>query len=135
MRRNAARWVALFLLISAAGCQTVGPGQGSSPRQRRDLLTQEQIAETNQTDAYRVVESLRANWLLERGGDSLIGPPTKVQVYLDDTRMGGVEALRSINTAIVNYIQYFDGTAASARWGLGHGQGVIYVSTQAARQP
>ena len=43
--------------------------------------------------------------------------------------MGGVETLRTIDLRPVTYIRYFDGIAATARWGLDHGAGAIYVST------
>ena len=135
MRRNVDRWLSLLLLVLAAACGGGGASDGSSPRPRRDVITQEQIAETNETNIYAVVETLRSNWLRERGNDTLIREPTRVQVYLDGTRLGGVETLRSISSASVSYVQHFDGIAASARWGLGHGQGVIYVATQPTRQP
>jgi hypothetical protein len=41
-----------------------------------------------------------------------------------------VETLRAIGLANVAYIRYIDGVTASARWGLDHGQGVIFVSTR-----
>ena len=53
-----------------------------------------------------------------------------VQVYLDDNRLGGVEMLRNINTSLIQYIRWYDGIAATGRWGLDHGAGVIYVSTR-----
>jgi hypothetical protein len=39
------------------------------------------------------------------------------------------DALRAIDIRPVVYIRYFDRVAATARWGLDHGGGVIYVST------
>ncbi len=75
------------------------------------------------------MEALRSNWLRPKGPDSF-SSPTRVQVYIDDNQLGGVETLRGIATSqILAYIRYYDGVAASGRWGLGHGQGVIYVST------
>lgn len=135
MRRIVQRWLVPVLLLVAAACASGGAQpESAGPRSRRDVLTKEQIEQTNETNVYGVVETLRGIWLRERGNDTLMGQPTRVQVYLDDVRMGTVENLRSINTSTVEYIQYFDGNAATARWGLGHGQGVIYVSTRRAPQ-
>jgi hypothetical protein len=53
-----------------------------------------------------------------------------VQVYLDDTRLGGVETLRTLSTANVVFIRHVNGIDAAARWGLDHGQGVILISTR-----
>jgi hypothetical protein len=134
--RTALRMLLLASLLgSAAGCATGATGatgEAGAPRARvrQDLLTREQIQASRATNTYDVVQSMRSSWLRERSNDSLSGSGTKVQVYFDDRRMGGVENLRSIPLPQVAYIRWYDGTAASGRWGLGHGQGVIYVSSQ-----
>ena len=78
---------------------------------------------------YEAVRSLHAGWLRERGSDSFRGG-TQVQVYFNDMRMGSTGALRTINPRDVEYVRHYDGNEATARWGLGHGSGVIYVSTR-----
>ncbi len=98
------------------------------PRLDRTLLTSEQFANHGYNTAYDVVEAMRSNWLAERGTDSF-SSPTKVQVYFDGIKLGGVETLRTIDLRPVTYIRFFDGVTATARWGIGHGQGAIYVST------
>lgn len=94
----------------------------------RNLLVPGQFAEKGYTNPYDVIAALRSNWLEARGPNSFQSP-TRVQVYLDGVRMGGVEALRTIDLRPVTYIRFFDGVAATARWGLDHGAGAIYVST------
>ena len=100
----------------------------ASPRIDRDLITREQIREHRFANAFEAVESLRANWLITRGTDSF-SAPSEVRVYLDNTRLGGIASLRSIDPTTIAYIRHFDGISATARWGIDHGQGVIYVST------
>lgn len=128
MTRRACRNGVLLALLLAVGCAG-RPGQGpSTERQRRDVLTQTQILATRASNLYDAVVALRSNWLLPRGIDSFQSPGS-VLVYFDDTRLGGVETLQTISPSSIGYIQYFDGTDASGRWGLDHGHGVIYVST------
>ena len=69
------------------------------------------------------------NWLQARGAD---GPDklTEVKVYLDNTELGGTTTLHDITTQVVSWIRYYDGPSAQSRWGIGHGAGVIFVSTQ-----
>jgi hypothetical protein len=122
----------LLLLLAATGCTGTTPRDPSLQRVQRNIITQEQIRETRSSNAFEVVETLRSNWLLTRGVDSF-GSPGQVLVYYNDTRLGGIETLRTIPINDVGQIQYFDGTQASARWGLDHGQGVIYVTTLAPR--
>lgn len=128
MRSHAARSsfvVVIAALVIACGGRATGT---RSPRTDRYLITREQILEHGFTNAYEAVESLRSNWLLPRGPDS-INQPTEVLVYLDNSRLGGVQTLRTINVTNVQWIRYYDGPTATARWGLNHGQGVIFVST------
>jgi hypothetical protein len=116
-----------LLLVLLSAC-TSGRAATTTTKIDRNLITQQQIAEHKFQTAFEAVEALHSNWLQEKGVDSA-NQPTKVQVYLDNTRLGGTETLRTVNVVGVTYIRYYDGVAASARWGLDHGQGVIYVST------
>jgi hypothetical protein len=119
----------LVVLIAALAIACGGRGTGTStPRADRSLITREQILQNGFTNAFEAVESLRSNWLLTRGPDS-INNPSEVLVYLDNTRLGGVQTLRTISTNSIQWIRYYDGLTATARWGLDHGQGVIFVST------
>lgn len=119
----------LVLTAAAAACASAGSG---GPRVDRNVLTYEQIQATNKQNVFDVVETLRSNWLRPRGRTSLQGQDAVVQVYLDDTRLGGVENMRAISVTPVQYIRWYDGIAATGRWGLDHGAGVIYVSTRDA---
>jgi hypothetical protein len=59
--------------------------------------------------------------------------PTEVQVYLDGVHMGGLDMLENIASPPVQYIRFFSGLDATSRWGLNHGRGVVWVSTDAKR--
>ena len=118
--------LAAGLAVVVAGC--AGRQASTGPGVDRNLLVQEDFADRGFHTAYDVIESMRSNWLSSRGPNSFT-TPTEVQVYLDGVRMGGVETLRAIDVRPVTYIRYFDGIAATARWGLDHGAGAIYVST------
>ena len=127
--RRSHRWLATLLVtLVVSACASSG---GSGARVDRNLLTRDQIVETNRQNAYEVVETLRSNWLRTRGPTSLTSRDAQIQVYIDDNRLGGIETLRTINASVVQYIRWFDGITATGRWGLDHGAGVIYVSTRA----
>lgn len=133
MWRSTRNLMLLFALLAMGACTASSGNSGSSrPRGDRNLLTQEQIRESNHQTLYDVVQSLRSNWLHDRGVDSFSNP-TQILVYMDDVRLGGVETLRSIPTLGISYVRWYDGIAASGRWGLDHGKGVIYVSSSPGR--
>jgi hypothetical protein len=115
--------IAAVLLASACG------GGGSKPAgpapADRETLRPEEWGTRNFYSAYDAIAALRPLWLNRRGPDGTI------QVYLDDNRLGGVEVLRTMRTASIAVIKHLDGIQGSARYGLGHEQGVILVSTRA----
>jgi hypothetical protein len=122
--------VVAILFFAPAGCHRPAEATGL-PRPDRNTLTQAQWSDHRFSTAYDAVESLRSNWLSTRGTDSFQNPSI-VRVYLDNVSLGDKETLRTIAISNVMYIKYFDGISATARWGLDHGAGVIYVSTRVA---
>jgi hypothetical protein len=124
--RHVLGWAAI--LVATSGC-AAHSRHDRAPSADRNLLTQEDLREHRFATVFDAIEALRSHWLRERGPDSF-STPGQVQVYLDDSRLGGVEALRALPLANVLYIRHVNGVDAAARWGLDHGQGVILVSTR-----
>jgi hypothetical protein len=122
--------VLVMLATAAAACAsgTANSG-GSQPTGDRMLITRDQILQHRFSNIYDAVESLHSNWLRTKGTDSFSNP-TEVLVYMDNVRVGGVSTLRTIQADGVLWVRYYDGIAATARWGMDHGQGVIFVSTR-----
>jgi hypothetical protein len=98
------------------------------PRKSRHVITRAELMDNKFQSAHEAVASLRSNWLHTRGTDSF-RTPSKVWVYLDNIKLGGVETLTSIAVGTVSYIEHFNGIDATTWWGVGHSAGVIYVST------
>ena len=128
------RGIACVLISAAAfamACRTsAGRSGATTAAGRADMITAVEINRTNYSNLYDVVQALRTRWLLSRGPDTILGQPGEVQVHLDDVRLGGVQSLRNLSPVGVAYIQWFDPISAAQRWGLGYGQGAIYVSTR-----
>jgi hypothetical protein len=97
-------------------------------RTNMNVISREQMRDEGFNSVYDALFALRPHWLRPRGPDSF-RTPTEVWVYMESNRLGGVETLKRIWTAEVEYVRYYDGISASARWGIGHGQGVVYLST------
>jgi hypothetical protein len=116
----------LSLLVCA--CAPRAPSN-PTPLPDRDVLTQADLVEHHFATAFEAVEALRPIWMQTRGANTLLTAQAQVVVYLNDTRLGGVDTLKEITTPAIVAIRHFDGRAATARWGLDHGQGVILVTT------
>jgi hypothetical protein len=120
---------AVFLLLSACAAHTPA---GTRLAPDRSVITQQEILEHKFETVYDAIQALRPAWLQTRGTNSINSTSTQIQVYLDSNRLGGIETLSTVNLGSVVYIRHYDGVAATARWGLDHGQGAIYVSTHLA---
>jgi hypothetical protein len=128
-RRSA--MLVLTLLLTACASSSANPIRAPQMRNQQ-AMEREEIRGTQYTNMYDVINSLRGNWLRQRGADSF-GKPTRLQVYLDGQRLSNVDdsqspngqELRGLNPVDIESARYLDGVQASARWGAGHGSGAI----------
>lgn len=110
--------LALAALVTLSACSSATTGS-SSTRRDRDLITREDIESVPVTSAYEAIERLRPEFLRPaRGG----GTPN---VYINNSRSGGIETLRSIRADNVETIRYVNAVDANLRYGLGNDSGVI----------
>lgn len=118
---------AALALVVAGACAS-GPGDGAAPATPdQHLITREEIDRGQWSDVYDLVRSLRPSWVRSRGVDSFENPG-EVQVYVDGTRLGGVQLLRTLPTHAIERLEWIDPVSAAGRWGLNHGHGVIYIT-------
>lgn len=94
----------------------------------RDRLTREEMAGTNNQTVYEAVEELRPEWLTARGSVSATDPtPARANVYMNGTRMGGVDYLRGVAILDVEYVRFWEAGEAGVRFGMGNPRGVIEI--------
>ncbi|HEX8210780.1 MAG TPA: hypothetical protein VF584_11435 [Longimicrobium sp.] len=135
MRRAIVRLGCLCSLAFVAGCATGTGGslpEQSRARQEQDYISTEEVRASTAVNAYEAISSMRAAWLRKRGEQGF--SPTDVIVYYNNARMGGIESLRQISLGTVTWIRYFDARRAQYRYGSGHSQGAILVSSEMQEQ-
>lgn len=121
--------LAAAIAVSVASCAS-GSGQRTTvaPRRSADLITADEIAASDASNMEQVVQRLRPTWLRGRGTVSIAnanaGSPV---VYLDDTRLGGVDALATVVPAEVQEVRRLNAAEATNRYGTGHAGGAIVV--------
>ena len=142
-----------FTLVTAAvialgitGCGSSASGiasAGGGPKPSATIITADEIAKVSVTNGYEVVQKLRPAMLSQRqvasahgqGGVAADAPPIKgtdvesgqVVVYMDGTRLGGVEQLRSITASTIATLRYYSASEAQLKWGSNHPGGAIEV--------
>jgi hypothetical protein len=159
MRRLPAMLSSCLMIAAVVACASTGGTAGSSSakvKSNPDVITTAEIDAGNFRDAYDVVQRLRPTWLTKArasssgslsgtqvsgsaGGMSGVQPASGgggLVVYLDNTRMGGPEALRDMPASSVSSLQYMDAATATAKLpGLGSSiiTGAIVASARSGR--
>jgi hypothetical protein len=114
----------LITAMLAAGCAsggTTGGGGGD-----RNKITSEQLARVPANNAYEAIRVLQPQWLDSRGANSIgAGAATTAIVFVDGTRGGDLEFLRSVPINTLAEIRFLSPGEASARYGMGLPRGVI----------
>lgn len=116
------RMMAAALVAALAAC---GPAGESAPgRGNARMLTIEEIRESSTTNLFDAVQRLRPSWLSPKYQGATRGYPT---IFVGSQRYGEVDYLRTVETANVREVHYFDPIAASSRFGRNVPFGVIHV--------
>lgn len=126
MRRIA---IVVAALLTVGAC--AGRKSGRAAPQDRNLITADEIARSNASNAYEIVERLRPAFLRTRGAESLQNPtpPTPI-IYLDGMRYGTLQTLASVPAIGIVSIQYLNAIDATQRFGFGNEGGAILITTK-----
>ena len=114
-------------LLLLGGCSASSQGGAEAPETATDVLTQEQLAATNQPTAYDAIRQLRPMWVTTRRRST--GSVDPVWVYVDGARRGDVEELRMMDPRAIFEARHLGATDAMTRFGTGHSSGAILVTT------
>lgn len=125
------RFVVLVLLVLLAGC--AGAVQQGRRSGQYESLTREELVRTNASDLYRAIQILRGEWLTGRGPTSVTdASPTVPTVYMNNTRVGGLEFLNTVNVADVGEVRFWSASRAAAQFGMNNLGGVIQIIPRGA---
>lgn len=116
---NPLRLLLVLLLVLVPACATGGTGSGgSSP----DTLTQDDLADYQNSDVYQALRRLEPTWLRYRGGEP--------EVLVDGLRRGPVQVLRQILVQDVGSITFLSPSEATNRYGTGFLHGAILIESR-----
>ena len=138
------RRISIFVASVAlvAGCASAGAAAGRRDVDR-NVITADEIRGSSATNAYDVIARLRPQFLRTRGTISTGGMTSRndagstqegqlagtvqIAVYLDDTVLGSVDALKQIEVGAIQEIRYYNASDATTKWGTGNSAGAIQV--------
>lgn len=119
-------------LPEAPADEVVATRDPSRPRRSNQVILRDELRKTAYTNAFDAVSQLRQSWLTAARQRSstereAAGAAGVIVVYLDGTRLGGLDALRQLPLGDVEAIEYLDAREATNRYGTGHPAGAITV--------
>jgi outer membrane receptor for ferrienterochelin and colicin len=116
------------VIVLACSPPRLGPGMVSNSQ----LITEEEIDASRATNAFEVIQKLRANFLSYRGETSLNRKQSTPYptVYLDGQEFGPINTLRTIPAAQIASIQLLRSWEATTKYGTGNMGGVIAILTR-----
>ena len=130
----------------ASASSAASASSPSAPKKDPDVISAAEISAQSFRDGYDIVQRLRPTWFTRKSGGSTarrMGTSPSASaigagllVYLDNTRMGGVDALRQMSAASIGSMKFLDAATATATLpGIGSSvvSGAIVVRTQGLR--
>lgn len=104
----------VFATMFAAACaSSSGP---RSPSTSSDIITAAEIEASGATNAHELITKLRPRWLQPSRATSSIGGGVIRQpitlVYLDGSRVGGIEALRGLTVFGIKQARWYEADRA-----------------------
>lgn len=110
-RRTAAGLsLAACLALGAPGCATTGSTGGESGSS--DVITRDEIVETDVSNLYQVVQRLRPGWLQIQSRS--MERESEILVIRDGTVIGDVQTLRELGRDGIQQLRWMDGETAAA---------------------
>jgi hypothetical protein len=123
----------LALAASLAACAT---GRVAPLEQDRDFITSAELAHSNAASMHEAIRHLRPHFLRTRGPSSVLNPSLmEPAVIVDQTFLGGIQALTDIQLKEVQAVRYLPAWDATTRYGSGYANGVIEVTTWLGSEP
>lgn len=125
--------VSIVAIAAMAACASGGTSAGGAkPRYAQNVITADELATVDVTDAYQAIQRLRPQFLSNSRGPTVMGtrPGTGdgVQVYLNAQRLGDLSSLAQIPKGDIKEIRFLTASEASSRFGTGNTAGAIVVT-------
>ena len=103
---------------------------GATPSDR-NIITQAEIAQLPSSSLYDLIQKVRPEFLRSRGTSSFSDTNTEYPVvFVDGRQYGDMASLRTLVSAQISQVRYYDAMAAQAKFGVIKASGVIDVTVK-----
>jgi hypothetical protein len=120
----------VLTLATALACASSGTA-GTAVRRDPNLITEQEIVASNESNVFDVVNRLRPMFLKTRGRSTInAGGSEYASVFLDGQYYGELGSLRNIVASQIHEIRYLNGPDAVSRYGMRYGSGAVDVRSK-----
>jgi hypothetical protein len=124
------RSVYMLSLAVVIACASAG-ASGARTHREPNLITEQEIESSGETNALDVVTKLRPMFLKTRGRSTVnAGGSEYASVFVDGQFFGELGSLRNINVSQIHEIRYLSGPEAVSKYGMRYGSGAVDVRSK-----
>lgn len=117
--------------VALAACSSTQRGEATRPAVRgsHNLLTEAELQAATERTLYEMIQRQRPTFFRSRQvRSSTTRVPEPVHVFVDGTRVEGLESLRLFNPRNVKEVRFYEPHEANVRFGTGHHGGLISIT-------
>jgi hypothetical protein len=120
----------VLALAAALACASSGTA-GTGVRRDPNLITEQEIATSAESNVFDVVSRLRPMFLKTRGRSTInSGGSEYASVFLDGQYHGELTSMRNLVASQIHEIRYLSGPDAVSRYGMRYGSGAVDVRSK-----
>lgn len=113
-----------YLIAVAVTLACASASAKSGPRRASNLITADEIAGTNTTNAFEAVQKLRPAFLHSRGTNLSGSDSGLPEVYVGLVHYGDINSLRNIPALEILEIRFYNGPEAVTKFGMQNPTGI-----------
>lgn len=131
--RFASLAVALLAATTVSACSSTAAGSATQSAVTtsggRYMISESELQAATERTLYEVIQRQRPTFFRSRQVRSNTTPnPEPVHVFVDGTRVEGIESLRLFSPQNVKEVRFYEPSEANVRFGTGHHGGLISVT-------
>lgn len=130
---NTTRFALLACLATSLSACAATRAPAETTRSAVRAISGADISTTGGTSAYDGIWLLKPPFISRRATPSMDSGVDLPIAYIDGVRLGDLESLRLLPSAVIRSMQYLDPSSATIRYGTNHRGGAILVTTHQGR--
>ena len=120
----------VMTLAAVIACAS-SSGSGTGTHRDPVVISEQEIASSNESNAFDVIQLRRPLFLKTRGRSTInAGGSEYASVFVDGVYYGEINSLRNLIANQIHEIRYLNGPESAGKYGIRYGSGAIEIRTK-----